>query len=804
METSSLHNAPEYPQFDPASVHTASRFTTCLPKVHIPLWTIIPAFAIPVLLLNSCDKPTNNSTPEKVATQREPQTFSLPELAAKVSPSVFLLEVRDKNSSIIGTGSGFVINEKGWMVTNRHVIENAYFVTAKAESGARYDAVGVVAFDLELDLVVLQLNAKNLPCLSIQGLASNPLNVGEAVAVIGSPLGLEGTLSNGIISALRAESSGSGAKVGYIQITAPISPGSSGSPVLRMNGEVIGIATLASKAGIQNLNFAVPAERINGLITTTSVIEFSKFKAAFFEQQISSLIEFTRFEEARKDHDQRSAHKYAKVFVERFPENPKAYSYLGETLTSLGLHDEATKAIRKSLEIDPDSHEELTKLGWIQLIQKLNERAIETFRESIKLCDADAAAWHGLGRALRNLNRYNEASEALKKSVAINPTMAFVWSDLGECLIRLDLWDSHGEAQAALEKAVSLDSANLEALQELGNVCVRKNRLNDAIKYYRKFTDIDPKRVETWQKLGDVLKTKGLLDEAENAFRKAVEVSPESYDAFKNLGQLLRENNKPEDAIIMLQKALKMEKRQDDAYIDAILFHELGQAYTATNQFDKAIESLLKSLKIHKNGAWTWCDLGIAYARNNKPDDAIKAFAEFEKITASDAGDVTGTRDLCWSMVVSELEKEQNKESSYLLCKRAIEIKSANDKIWYLYGKSLSYKGLDREAVSAYQKSLEASQKESNAWCGLGFSLFMTDQPEKALQALRKAVELRKAKIKEWNDFIIKEGRNEFPSIKNATEIWDNATTILRKEANRPAPNNAVKELLELMLEYNK
>ena len=116
------------------------------------------------LLLSACDQHQKSSTPASDSSHST--TVSLTELAAKVRPSVFLLEVCDKDGAAVGTGTGFLINANGWMVTNRHVIENAHTVTAKAENGGRFEASGIAAYDRSLDIVVLQMNSTALPLFS--------------------------------------------------------------------------------------------------------------------------------------------------------------------------------------------------------------------------------------------------------------------------------------------------------------------------------------------------------------------------------------------------------------------------------------------------------------------------------------------------------------------------------------------------------------------------------------------------------------------------------------------------------------
>lgn len=181
------------------------------------------------------------------------EAIDLKALAKKARPAVLLLVVSDRTATEIATGTGFIVSSDGKLLTNHHVIENAASVLAKAENGALFAVEGLLADDPTNDLVVLKLAARDLPFLPLN--AKDKVDVGTRVAVIGSPLGLEGSLSEGIISALRDFA---GAPK-MLQMTAAISPGSSGSPVLNIRGEVIGVASSQMRGG-QLLNLAVPVE----------------------------------------------------------------------------------------------------------------------------------------------------------------------------------------------------------------------------------------------------------------------------------------------------------------------------------------------------------------------------------------------------------------------------------------------------------------------------------------------------------------------------------------------------------------
>jgi S1-C subfamily serine protease len=147
-----------------------------------------------------------------------------------------------------------------FQVVNIHVISGASQGWAKLVGQSnRHEVLGVVAADYENDLVLLALKGANTaPVLELAD--SSKVAIGEEIFAIGNPQGLEGTISSGIVSGIRAAGNAT-----LIQITAPISPGSSGGPVLDTQGKVVGVAVATFRGG-QNLNFAIPSEKVASLM----------------------------------------------------------------------------------------------------------------------------------------------------------------------------------------------------------------------------------------------------------------------------------------------------------------------------------------------------------------------------------------------------------------------------------------------------------------------------------------------------------------------------------------------------------
>lgn len=207
-------------------------------------------------------------------------------VAASVMPSVVSIESQ-VNGTAVSTGSGFVIREDGYLLTNTHVVNGAEEITVVMTDGSEHEAelVGATA---EYDLAVLHIEATGLTPMVFAD--SDQVLVGDSTIAVGSPLGLEGTVTTGIVSALhRPVTAGDPSGPAYIdaiQTDAAINPGNSGGPLLNGVGEVIGVnsaiaalpgASAAGGAGSVGLGFAIPsnqAQRTAEQLIETGVATF--------------------------------------------------------------------------------------------------------------------------------------------------------------------------------------------------------------------------------------------------------------------------------------------------------------------------------------------------------------------------------------------------------------------------------------------------------------------------------------------------------------------------------------------------
>lgn len=194
------------------------------------------------------------------------------EIAKLITPATVAVNTYRRNNVEWATGSGFFIDGEGTIITNYHVIENAYAIKIKTDDEKLLTVTHVVAFDKELDIAILKIAEKSPNYLEI---SDREIEKGDVVYAIGSSLGkYDGSFTTGLISTVSREVEGQN----YIQISAAVSPGNSGGPLVDSRGFVIGINTLSDTAG-QNINFSIPIARVDKLkeVNLTVLSWFDKY-----------------------------------------------------------------------------------------------------------------------------------------------------------------------------------------------------------------------------------------------------------------------------------------------------------------------------------------------------------------------------------------------------------------------------------------------------------------------------------------------------------------------------------------------
>lgn len=193
-----------------------------------------------------------------------PPVLTPAEVAARSTPAI--VSIRGPDS----LGTGFLVRPEGWIATNLHVIAGASVLVVVLPDKSEHRVTDVVAIDEDRDLAIVKIDTTKQPVLALGD--SGRVRPGDPVVAIGHPLGLEDTVSNGLVSAVRKVDD----HLTILQISAPIAPGSSGGPLFNDRGEVIGVAAAIITEG-QNLNFGVPVAYVKELLEKPKPVSFEEF-----------------------------------------------------------------------------------------------------------------------------------------------------------------------------------------------------------------------------------------------------------------------------------------------------------------------------------------------------------------------------------------------------------------------------------------------------------------------------------------------------------------------------------------------
>ena len=414
-------------------------------------------------------------------------------LIKKVEPSIVVILTYNREGKILGQGSGFFINKEGDVITNSHVLQEASRAAIRTTDGKEYLVKKVLAEDKEGDLIRVSVDISEEVVRPLPVTTKLP-EVGERVIVMGTPLGLDKTVSDGIVSAVRNIP----AFGNIIQVTAPISPGSSGSPVINMEGEVIGIATFFVVAG-QNLNFAIPGERIARLTMgqgeTLSEREEGRIKdwLASAEGLYAIGLRYLWAEDYKK------ALPYFIETVKINPEHAQAYFQIGYCLARLGQYKEAIEPYQQAIRISPkeaDIHNNLCVA--YGMVGRYNE-AIESCKQAIQLKPDLAEAHNNLGWSYQRLGRYQEAIQSCKDAIRLKPDFALAHYNLGNNYSALKKYE---EAIDSYKEAIRIKFDYAEGHLDLGAAYFHIGRFEEAISSYKQAIRLKPSLAEAHLNLG--------------------------------------------------------------------------------------------------------------------------------------------------------------------------------------------------------------------------------------------------------------------------------------------------------------
>ena len=418
----------------------------------------------------------------------------LTSLVKEIRPAVVTVIAYDINHRVSNLGTGFFVDKSGLLITNFHVLEGRYAAEVRTATGNTYNVKFVIAENKSSDLIKVLVDIPRRQFQWIKVNAEMPA-IAERVVVVGSPMGLEQTVSEGIVSSIREIPN-----IGnFFQISAPISPGSSGSPVLNMSGEVIGVATFQFLQG-QNLNFAVAGK---------SLLDLEPDKP---RQTIS---EWTYYRSMQK------------------PRLAEELCRKGFTFSINGQDQKAIEFFKEATEKDPKDTMAWYGLGYCYAGLNNSQDAIKAYRQAIKMNPADETAYFNLGNYYNKLGQFDDAIEAYQNVVQLNPKFEPAYFNLGMIFVQLNRFD---EGRTAFEKVIKLNPEAAPAYFNIGLIYNQLGQYQAAIEANEQVIRINPEFAPAHFNLGVLYGKLNKPDDEIGAYKQAIRFDPDFAPAHFKIG----------------------------------------------------------------------------------------------------------------------------------------------------------------------------------------------------------------------------------------------------------------------------
>lgn len=592
------------------------------------------------------------------------QETSVPDLVAHIKPAVVYIMTTIRGKKEIGQGSGFLVRSDQ-IISNWHVVEDAQEILVRTAQGDMLKVKSIIATDRVHDLALLQLEGP-VGGISPLDIASSSPREGEYVVVVGNPKGLGWSNSDGRVSSIRELRSG----LRLLQITAPVSPGSSGSPVVNTRGQVVGVV-VGAKEGGENLNFAIPSEYIAKLYSDSSdrasLLPTQRTSAAPTNKSVledaDGEISPAALKMSRSFYYQGSALQSNNdckgalpLFEKAVVVNPKfadawfSFAYcqaeLGRPIASIenykkviqlrpDMYDahwnlallyfdskqyrDAAASYRQAASLHPDSVGGHLNLGLSYFYSSQIPQAIASFRQVIRLKPDSAPAYYMLGRSFQQLGQYQDAVEAFRRADLFKPGQAWTIYSWG---VALTDQKSYGEAIDKLKEATNLKSDFSEAYTAIGDAYYRNKVYDAAISQYKKAIELKGDDIEPYQGLSNVYIRLGRKEDSVSLFRDLVGKKADNPDALMMLGAALIQTGDEIEAQKYIQQSYRLNPNDPNSrLIVGYNYTETGNYAKAAFEYTEAIRLAPENRAIYSIRGWNYL-----YSRQGNPaaSDAVK------------------------------------------------------------------------------------------------------------------------------------------------------------------------------------
>ncbi len=503
----------------------------------------------------------------------EPIKVSSEEIYSKCSDAVVMIYRYDRDNALLCYGSGVIVSSSGLVYTNYHVVKDAGRIEIRNGNDI-YDSIPFAGFDPFVDAAILKLPDGDYPFINCVN--NEDLQVGSSIYALGNPQGYTKTFSYGVISAIRTNESPK-----QIQISAPISPGSSGGSLLNSNGELIGITSLSVTTG-QNMNFAIPVKTFKNL----PVADLNDPGQKVLLNQMLALYSNTE----RIDFDK--SVEIISEYCNMYNNDTAKWEFAGNLYFNQGENDSAIKCFTRAIELSKNNQHLYTLRG--DCYQSISDtiNTLSDYAASLSLCNTCITTYIARANYYHyTLKDYEKAIDDYNMILKINPEYDYVNTQKANC--RLSLNDRPG-AISELSKSlcwkiddpfVYVMRAEIYSMLEMYDDAIadytnslfyapqqsdlyldraiiysKKGDIYNAIKDYLEYLKYSPDEVVAHNNLAYAYMNTKDFDQAEKCFNRSISLDPAHVDSFLGLAILNYRQGRNKSTIQFMCKALELKE----------------------------------------------------------------------------------------------------------------------------------------------------------------------------------------------------------------------------------------------------
>lgn len=456
-----------------------------------------------------------------------PETTDSHDIIQSMQQATVQIRAYSSSGRNVKHGTGFFITQQGDLVTNWHVLDGVHHAEVETYDGCVYDIQHIIAEDRERDLILVHVRIDGtVPHAAV--ISSAHAYSGDSVFMIANTVEQERSVYRGaVIDTREALPYGS-----VVHMTVPVYPGASGSPVVNMFGEVIGIATYRCVIDGDWSFFAIPARAVLSL-TSSQRVTFDRWYAGNKNDDFFKAAGMYRM---GLEYASRGIHTTALRYLDRAvdidPDCADLYTQIGICYEQLGCYDDAVNAFRRAIVLQPECSEAYCGLGVALCMAGEYTTGAQAFEEVIKLKPDYSEAYYNLGITYNNLEEYRDAIRVLRKLISLRPDFVKGYCELSLAYVSLG---DYGNALAVLRQAQDVDPVNTHVLYGIGVAYTNLMQHDEAIEALDAVTSREPDWAQAHFLLGINYGCIGQHKNEIESYTKAIQLKPDFTDAYFNL-----------------------------------------------------------------------------------------------------------------------------------------------------------------------------------------------------------------------------------------------------------------------------